>query len=1710
MGLRDSGEVREAMKRIGILFVLFNVATGAFAQTSFNNLDGLTPVGLQPGSPAGSYALSDLDTINLYNGSANITIPLLQIGGRGEAGYAMVATYDAHWNATGVMSEIAPCSPLTPCPLWSFSLSGWANWDYLYRPAGIAIRHLGQGMTTVYSDGVAVCHVYTSTLTRLTVGLGDGTELSLVDSASDGAPSGPLSPPSCNLQGPSRGTTFVTTDGSAATFIADNPIYDVTFYGSTSSTQTPTGTLYFRDGRQFHFANYTIGGLTRTVIDSIQDRNGNRTTFNYTWTPPPGFQYGFAVIDPLGRSTNVAIGKPDNFTDDPHAGCTSGNPCPRRYDEITYDGTTGEPRRTIKVYRRSYWYDRIGSLQTATQPTHEDLFGGYASPSIRPFDWAISKILLPDNHEYKFHYDRYGEVVRLDLPTGGRYEFDWTNGPGEDPSGFCSANPENNNKCPVLRAPTHMQTSGYDLLISVYRRVRERREYVDGGLSWTRRTAYDVTESNEAVVGDPLGQCTTSSSNFLSGYCNRVTVNEYDPMQGHLSSEMHYFYGAVSRHQSLFPEPGWYAWGLEGREFRTDLIQPDGPTLRKKLQTWHQRAIPQWWSSNPSIGPQPAMDTRVGGNDVVVDGGKMARTLLIYSPSPLNNTNNVEELREYDYGDTSGSQGPLIRRTQTTFRSDYNNPSAGVYLRDLRWHQTVYDRFDNVVAQTELLYDEEALAPAPGIAQHVSMGSQRGNPTRVRRWRNTDAAWLTTIGTYDVAGNLRQLINPRGYITSYSYTDCPGKYAFLTTVTHVTASHTTTFGHDCNLGQVTSITDPEGFSTTAQYGNSGMDLLDRLSKVIRPNNQRIRYEYSADLRTVTTRSDQYGMDDQKLVSAGVTDGLGRTIETRLYTSPGDYIATKKDLDALGRTRKIYNPGSMTDGVSSTYDALGRVATITHPDGSQESFQWSGDTVLHTDPASKRRRQQVDALGRIVAVTEDPSGQVLVTGYAYDGLDNLISVTQGTQTRSFRYDSLGKLRSVINPEVDAAVTCLGQFVSECYTYDANGNLSRRNAPGVQTDFEYDSLDRLKKKMYSDGTPTVDYAYDTTQKGCLDSVANAVSMMAFTAYNPNCEVTASRQTFGHQNYDFNYAYNLASALTQVTYPSNRIVSYHYDEAGRADCVGKGPLSGQDCAANRYANGIVYANHGAIASMTLGNITESWQYNDRLQPTSLITSSGALNLAFYYCANGMSTCSTNNGNLLRQVITRNGTVWMQDYPTTAYDALNRLTTAQETSSAGSWAETYGYDRYGNRWLENYSGLPAPNNEVPRNPNWYLPNNRLAGWDYGDGRGNITSILNMSRTFTYDGENRQTTASINGATSTYSYDGDGRRIRKVSGLGTTLYIYDAFGNLAAEYADQPSTSGTQYFHVDHLGSTRLVSDANGTPIANGCHDYLPFGQEIVAGINGRGSCFPSTPSAGIEFTGKERDWETNLDYFGARYNSAAQGRFMSADSPFADQHAENPQSWNLYQYGYNNPLVNVDLDGRSVWSKAIKVAIKTYKTGDAASAFVDIASDFRTLAGPASPLQKLGAGLSLLSEVLPISVGDVRDAGRLLGFADGAVDAGKQLVRHGDEAASAAKSQASRSDVFITTPQGVTLPPNQDFNLVPTNRGANGAFLQIHGTHADNGVKPHTHVPQVHINRKTGRGRTVRTDRSTTAQDINRADRELREGKMRRRENRNDGGDI
>jgi RHS repeat-associated protein len=133
---------------------------------------------------------------------------------------------------------------------------------------------------------------------------------------------------------------------------------------------------------------------------------------------------------------------------------------------------------------------------------------------------------------------------------------------------------------------------------------------------------------------------------------------------------------------------------------------------------------------------------------------------------------------------------------------------------------------------------------------------------------------------------------------------------------------------------------------------------------------------------------------------------------------------------------------------------------------------------------------------------------------------------------------------------------------------------------------------------------------------------------------------------------------------------------------------------------------------------------------------------------------------------------------------------------------------------------------------------------------------------------------------------------------LALVLWSVPAFAQAPA------GPAGTvRYYHADAVGSIRAVTDANGQVVAR--HDYFAFGDEPANAPN----------PAAQRFTGQERDRESGMDYFGARYYASRTGRMTTVD-PLMDVEAAlfDPQQWNRYAYARNNPLVFVDPTGASI----------------------------------------------------------------------------------------------------------------------------------------------------------------------------------------------------
>ncbi|MBZ5554968.1 MAG: hypothetical protein LAO21_19810, partial [Acidobacteriia bacterium] len=343
----------------------------------------------------------------------------------------------------------------------------------------------------------------------------------------------------------------------------------------------------------------------------------------------------------------------------------------------------------------------------------------------------------------------------------------------------------------------------------------------------------------------------------------------------------------------------------------------------------------------------------------------------------------------------------------------------------------------------------------------------RGNVTSVQRWLN--GTWLTTSHQYDDAGNVVQTTDPRGFSTTFSYADSWGNSscapslgkaaAYLTTLTTPAAPNVPTglvthYTYDSCRGKPLSTSDPNGQTTSYAYNDS----LDRLTHASFPDGGGMTFVY-ADIfpnLTVETRRDKDSSNDQVIRTLTKYDGLGRVIQTQLESDPQGIVYVDTTYDGLGRKHTVSNPYRLTTdptyGITTFgYDALSRITSVTTPDGAGMATGYSGNATTVTDPAGKSRKSLSDGLGRLTQVIEDSLGLGYPTNYTYDALDDLKTVMQGGQTRSFSYDSLKRLTTATNPESGTV-----NYTS----YDGNGNLlSKTDARGIITSYQYDALNRL---------------------------------------------------------------------------------------------------------------------------------------------------------------------------------------------------------------------------------------------------------------------------------------------------------------------------------------------------------------------------------------------------------------------------------------------------------------------------------------------------------------------------------------------------------------------------------------------------------------------------------------------------------------------------
>ncbi len=894
----------------------------------------------------------------------------------------------------------------------------------------------------------------------------------------------------------------------------------------------------------------------------------------------------------------------------------------------------------------------------------------------------------------------------------------------------------------------------------------------------------------------------------------------------------------------------------------------------------------------------------------------------------INSLGLTTESDDYDFG-SGAPQTTALKKTLITYASLGSNLNS--YEQTLK----IQDGTGATKYRQDFSYDQYTSFTGSncitGASQHDDGGHgcsfiTRANLTSVTTYTDpvTPAGGITKNFTYDSLGNLRtaQLNCCQQKTWNYSNTT---HYAYPDSVTSGSGSTslTTASTYDNNSGIVLSITDPDNLVTNLAY-----DIMGRIASaqpVTTPTTPATTYTYhdydnSSSFTNWTAQVCAPVQGSNTACQKTILDSLGRSLTRQTLDGANIlYSAIDAQYDVFGRAYRTRNPytGTASYWTTTQFDVLGRVTSTTLPDNSATGYSYTDATVTVTDPTGKQRKMQSDALRRLVSVWEpDPSNSLtLQTTYAYNVLDALTSVTQGSQTRTYTYDALSRVTSTTTPE--AGTVCFGSVSgSTCNTdgYDSFNNLLKRtDARGVLTSYGYDGLNRLTSIGYNVGTSGVPatsgvtFTYGTNvaqfNNGRLITMTDGAGSENYT-YNNLGQLTQLQKVVGSTTYPTSYQYNLAGELTQITYPSGRSVQQNLDTIGRLSSI-VGTLNSVN---TTYASGFGYNSAFQATGFQYGNgLFASFGFSaDRLQLSCLdySTTNRGLNCTHdattkFGLTYSYGSAGSNNGQIagITDSVDSGRTV------SYAYDALYRLSSAVTNGSANyvKWGLSWNYDRYGNALAETQTYDSPAHFSVSVD----VITNRIntGGYAY-DANGNMTNDGN--NTLVYDAENRLRSATNGGASGTYTYDGNNLRVSKSSSGTTTVYIFSG-SKVIAEYDNgaapaSPSreyiysggallakidSAGTKYYHQDHL-SNRLVTDASGNTSAQLGH--YPFGESWY-----------NASSDKLLFTSYERDSESGNDYAMMRYSVNRLGRFSSPD-PLSGT-TGNPQSLNKYAYAMNDP---------------------------------------------------------------------------------------------------------------------------------------------------------------------------------------------------------------
>lgn len=562
----------------------------------------------------------------------------------------------------------------------------------------------------------------------------------------------------------------------------------------------------------------------------------------------------------------------------------------------------------------------------------------------------------------------------------------------------------------------------------------------------------------------------------------------------------------------------------------------------------------------------------------------------------------------------------------------------------------------------------------------------------------------------------------------------------------------------------------------------------------------------------------YGYGSGALPTSVSVSGVETASGTTAAGSPGFTAGT------VARKQTYNDRGwitSETDAKGKTtnyqYDAVGRIAKVTYPDSSTQTYTYDvpNNTVTYTDEAGSSWLCTYGNSGKLLTVKDLTSNKVLES-YTYDHLDRLVKkVTHGDATPSqityYRYDTDGRLIEQRN--VNASGYDLYQ---ECYSYEYIDGFAmvRKStggngyAPSVVTTSYQDNMGNVVKT----GRFLKDTEYFDTF--VYDYLGNQIETKS--AYNTSLNDAYSTKT----TYDYagrpltitnilgqktTKTYDWMGNLLTDTDPKGNVTRYTYDALGRLVRVAA-PLDSGRTSQTDYTydpNGNIIEERtrtGSAATSTTARVT-AYEYDD-------------MGRVIQVKGNGKEDgkSGTNQFQYTQYVYDKLGNV------TKMYTGLHAPLTISSSGSVSSGGDTsysvtrYDYDRY-SRLVKQTDPLgKSETYTYDLNGNLTVKKDRrgVTTRNTFDAMGRITRSEAGTDylQFSYTPTNRLWEAKTYGKTTTYSYDALGRLISEKTPYATKTFTYN-IGDLRTNFkvADDTATYLNNTYTYDKLGRLKTVN---------------------------------------------------------------------------------------------------------------------------------------------------------------------------------------------------------------------------------------------------------------------------------------------------------------